>query len=179
MVRLECMLSSMRKRVKTCESIFSFMFAFFYEFTGTISRDRESTIRFGLSAEEVGLLLHQLPQQNAVELTRRPAPSEAGYESPSVPQKVCQITPIPETAAIKFSVDFHVDGVGGQMLQNVQGPLSVEMQAGEVQVVLEIMRTSLPTLVGWSTMQSIALEKSVRDAQGAGGPPLNDPFGFN
>ena len=146
---------------------------------GTISRDRESAVRFGLSAEEVGLLLHQLPQQHAVELVRKPAPSEAGYDSPSVPHKVCQITPVPETAAVSFCIDFHVDGVGGHQLQNVQGPLTVDLQAGEVQVMMEIMRSTLPTLVGWSTMSTIAVQKAVKDAQGAGAPPLNDPFGFS
>ena len=151
--------------------------------SGTLSRDRESIIRFGLSAEEVGLILNQLPHQQTIEMSRKPSSDESLYDGPTAPQKVCKIVPSPGLTTVDWMVDFEVDGVGGQPMQNnILGPLSVTMQTGEVQVVMEIMRSSLPSLVGWSTMQEIALRKSVSDAHSGrgdgGGPPPSDPFGF-
>lgn len=146
-------------------------------------------VRFGLAAEEIGLLLRQLPRNEPVEFTRRPAPNESLYDGPSVPHKVCKIIPATaeeNTGTVDFIIDFEVDGVGGQQILqssittgNPQGPLQVTMQAGEVQVALEIMRTSLPVLVGWSTQQSIAVQKCVDDAVGGGGGGGgHDPYDF-
>eukprot|EP00977_Amphora_coffeiformis_P014685 scaffold4162_cov162-Amphora_coffeaeformis.AAC.18 len=153
---------------------------------GTISKDRDAFVRFGLSPEEVGLLLHQLPQEQTVELLRKPTSTESLYDGPTAPQKVCRVIPSAGLTTVDWVVDFEVDGVGGQTMQNnIQGPFSVTMQAGEVQVVMEIMKSSLPTLVGWNTMKEIAIQKSVSDAKsggggggGGGGSPV-DPFGFS
>ena len=161
--------------MNTHPHLFSFSFR-----TGTLSRERESVTRLGLSAEETGLLLQQLPQQQAVTLVRKPAPSESmSVESTTLqPHKVCTITP-QEANAVEWKVDFEVDGVGGQAMPNgVAGPLAVTMQAGEVQVVLEIMRSSLPYLVGWTSTTQIAMERVIQDALGGGGPPQGDPFGL-
>lgn len=130
------------------------------------------------------MILHQLPQQQSVELSRKPAADESLYDGPTAPQKVCRVIPSPNLATVDWAVDFEADGTGGQVMQNnVRGPLSVTMQAGEVQVALEIMRTSLPSLVGWTTMTDIAIRKTVSDAQsgggGSGGSPPVDPFGFS
>lgn len=159
--------------------------------TGTVTRDRDNVVRFGLSAEEMGLLLHQLPLDQTVELVRKPTSNAAGesmYENSitttltAVPHKICTITPQPADATVEWKVDFELDGVGGQVMSNgMPGPLVVTMQAGEVQVVLEIMRTSLPLLVGWTSLQQIAVQKAVNDAttgRGGGGGPQQDPFGF-
>ena len=158
------------------------LFCFLHSTTlGTISRDREAVVRLGLSAEEVGLLLHQLPQQQSVEMVRQPTANEALYDGPSAPQKVCKIVPTAGLAMVEFTLDFEVGGVGGQAMQNgIKGPYSVTMQAGEVQVALEIMRSSLPLLVGWTSMMDIAIQKSINDAinSGGGGNPLPDPFPF-
>ena len=154
-----------------------------------MTRDRDNVVRFGLSAEEMGLLLHQLPLHQTVELVRKPtttnAPEESMYESitttattTAAPHKICIITPQPADATVEWKVDFELDGVGGQVMANgMPGPLVVTMQAGEVQVVLEIMRTSLPLLVGWTNLQQIAVQKAVNDAM-TGGGPHRDPFGF-
>jgi hypothetical protein len=135
---------------------------------GTLNRDKDKSIRFGLSPEEIGLLLHQIPKQQPVEMARKPTSSEAMFEGSSVPHKVCKVIPNPDVASVAWTIDFEVDGVGGQVLQNAQGPLTVEMQAGEAQVAMEIMRQSIPVLVGWKTMQDVMLQKMVQDVQQPG-----------
>lgn len=150
-----------------------------YYFLGTISRDREAIIRFGLSPEEVGLVLHQMPQQQTVEFVRKSNANEAFFEGPGVPQKVCRIAPNSEFSSVDFIIDFEVDGVGGHVLQGAQGPLKVTAQAGEAQVLTEIMRSSLPYLIGWSTTQDIAISKNVADAQSeAGSKGGHDNYGY-
>ena len=145
--------------------------------SGTISRDRDSALRFALSAEEVGLLLDQLPKQQAVTLVRQPTSSESMVESSTTtPHKVCSITPLPETSTVEWKIDFEVDGVGGQVVQpSVQGPMEVTMQAGEVQAVLAIMRCSLPALLGWAPLQDMAVQKSIQLAI-KGGNPSGDSY---
>lgn len=160
---------------------------------GTVTRDRDNHVRFGLSVEEMGLLLHQLPLQQAVSLVRKPAPSEAMYDSnTSTPHKVCTITPQDNQGGmVEWKVDYEIDGVGGQHISNnatMQLPMAVMMQAGEVQVVLEILRHSLPVLAGWTFAQNIAMQKAMNEAVRGGGyggggggggpPPANDPYGF-
>jgi hypothetical protein len=145
---------------------------------GTLNRDKDAVLRFGLSPEEVGLILHQIPNQQPVELARKPTSSEALFDSSSMPHKVCKIIPNPDLASVSWTIDFELDGVGGQVLQNSQGPLTVEMQAGEVQVTLEIMRQTIPVLVGWNTMQDIALQKMLGDTMSSPGraPPQSSDY---
>lgn len=73
-------------------------------------------VRFGLSAEEVGLFLSQLPQYG-IELCRNVASgadySGGGAVSNDMPDKVLHITP-GEGAAVRFQLDYVRDGVGGQ-----------------------------------------------------------------
>ena len=132
----------------------------------------------------MGLLLHQLPLQQGVTLVRKPAPSESLYDSTTTtPHKVCTITPQTEGATVEWKVDYEIDGVGGQQINEsaaAQVPMAVTMQAGEVQVVLEIMRSSLPVLVGWTFAHNIAMHKAMNDAiRGAGGgSPAQDPYGY-
>jgi hypothetical protein len=142
-------------------------------------------IRFALSPEEIGLLLHQLPQQQMVEYVRRPA-SPDGFHDHSVasnaPHKVCKVIPSAVDGSVDWVVDLEVDGVGSQPGPGgLQLPLSVSAQAGEVQVMLELFRTSLPVLAGWSTLSAIAMEKTRIDAiegntYGGGSRPSEVPF---
>ena len=175
-----CCAAMTREKFSPCIS-YSFFFVFVSPILGTLTKNRDTVVRFGLSAEEVGLLLHQLPLDQPIELMRKPTSDESLYDGPTAPQKVFRIVPSPGLATIEWTVDFEIDGVGGQAMQNnVQGQ-TVTMQAGEVQIAMEIMRSSLPTLVGWTTMQDIAVQKAVTDAQngvGPSGPPAADPFGF-
>ena len=134
-------------------------------------------MRFALSPEEVGLILNQIPQQQAVVLERRTPTNESLVETSQSPHKVCKIEPNPEYASVKFTFDYEIDGIGGQTVRNARTPMSVEMQAGEVQVALEIMRQSLPSLAGWKTCEEIALRNVVEMTKsgGYGAPPVSEP----
>jgi hypothetical protein len=157
--------------------------------------NRDSQLRFGLSPEEVGLILDQLPN-HPVELARRVPPGgENGQGSMGVmiedtPDKVLRITP-GAGGSVSFRIDYEKDGVGGQIPaygeDHAAGPLEVTAQLGEVQVVREIIRSSIPVLVGWNTMLEVAMQKSMDDARnsspdfggysgGNGGNGGNVPF---
>ena len=136
--------------------------------------NRDSQLRFGLSPEEVGLILDQLPN-HPVELARRVPPggengqgSIGGVMSEDTPDKVLRITP-GAGGSVSFRIDYEKDGVGGQSPaygeDHASGPLEVTAQLGEVQVVREIIRSSIPALVGWTTMLEVAMRKSIEDAR--------------
>jgi hypothetical protein len=136
--------------------------------------NRDSQLRFGLSPEEVGLILDQLPN-HPVELARRVPPggenghgSIGGVMSEDTPDKVLRITP-GAGGSVSFRIDYEKDGVGGQSPaygeDHSSGPLEVTAQLGEVQVVREIIRSSIPALVGWTTMLEVAMRKSIDDAR--------------
>jgi hypothetical protein len=155
--------------------------------------NRDSQLRFGLSPEEVGLILDQLPN-HPVELARRVPPggengggSIGGVMSEDTPDKVLRITP-GAGGSVSFRIDYEKDGVGGQSPaygeDHASGPLEVTAQLGEVQVVREIIRSSIPALVGWTTMLEVAMRKSIDDARNSspdfggnnGGNGGNVPF---
>ncbi|EEC51772.1 predicted protein [Phaeodactylum tricornutum CCAP 1055/1] len=149
---------------------------------GTTARDQH--IRFGLSAEEVGLLLDQLPSHE-VELSRRSPPpnGELGLSASaslsSAPAKVLRITP-GEGGTTTYCIDHETDGVGGQIpfsgSNNVAGPLEVTVHLGEHIVMTEIMRSSIPTLVGWTAMLDAAELKNMEDAKAGVGKYADKPF---
>jgi hypothetical protein len=139
--------------------------------------NRDSQLRFGLSPEEVGLILDQIPN-HPVELARRVPPAGenggvayGGGSNDDMPDKVLRITPGPG-GSVSFRIDYEKDGVGGQSPaygeEHASGPLEVTAQLGEVQVVREIIRTSIPALVGWTTMLEVAMRKSIEDARSTG-----------
>jgi len=142
---------------------------------GSFNRDRQ--VRFGLSPEEVGLLLDQLPQHE-VEIVRRIYNSNISSTTTSAAdndglmssvdggvgvgsgdnlEKVMRI--VPGDGGV---VSFKVDGAGTGDYDGNQ-LLEVDVQLGEFQVMREIMRSSLPALVGWSTQLDIAMRRSVDD----------------
>lgn len=158
---------------------------------GSVTRDRDAVIRFALSPEEVGLLMHQLPRQQMVEFVRRPASPDGVVANSSsfatnAPHKVCRVIPSEADGSVNWVLDLEVDGVGSQPgPAGLQVPLSVAAQAGEVQVMLQLFRTSLPVLAGWSTLMDVAMEKTKVDALegvagggygGGGGRPSDVPF---
>eukprot|EP00566_Odontella_aurita_P022183 CAMPEP_0113590270 /NCGR_PEP_ID=MMETSP0015_2-20120614/36578_1 /TAXON_ID=2838 /ORGANISM="Odontella" /LENGTH=232 /DNA_ID=CAMNT_0000496437 /DNA_START=149 /DNA_END=844 /DNA_ORIENTATION=- /assembly_acc=CAM_ASM_000160 len=139
-------------------------------------------VRFGLSAEEIGLVVNQLPQRAGVELIRRGQGSQAAElgedpatrEAPSsdIPDKVLRVQPM-EHGAVSFDIDLMKDGVsvGG----GTRYPQSVTVQAGEFEVVLSLLRSVVPYILGWSTMMDvdmahrIALTRSGGSHRGDGG----------
>jgi hypothetical protein len=145
-------------------------------FPGKIIRD--SQIRFGLSPEEVGLVIDQLPKYE-VELSRS---GEYGMPIPTseAPEKVLRISST-EGGAVSFKVDYELDGVGGQSpLQSSGpwiGPLQVVAQPGEFVLIRELMRTSIPALVGWSSMLEIAIQNRLEESSRSGPSGVSkDPY---
>jgi hypothetical protein len=113
-----------------------------------------------LSAEEIGFLLDQLPQQQ-VEFSRRLMTNTTGGD---VPDKVMRITPA-EGGQFSFLVDFQLNGAGGHVVDNnVSGPLEVVAQLGEFQVMRELMQRTIPVLVGWETQLQFAMDWALQDA---------------
>jgi hypothetical protein len=123
------------------------------------------------------LILDQLPD-HPVELSRR-VPSGGDNNGMMITSSVTDETPdkvlrlIPGVGgSVTFKIDYEKNGVGGQSPlygeDNASGPLEVTAQLGEVQVVREIIRSSIPALVGWTTMLNVAMQKSLDDAQNVG-----------
>lgn len=133
--------------------------------------DRDHIIRFGLSPEECGFVLDQLPKSQEVFFLRRIPSDKDGYGSgpPSNPDKVLYITP-GQGGMVSFKVDFELDGVGGQVSGGLNGqpdligPLEVVVQAGEFQVILSLIQSSLPYLTGWTTSMEVALQHEIAEA---------------
>lgn len=129
--------------------------------------NRDAQIRFGLSPEEAGFLLHQLPD-NVVEFVRR-TPSDSttsGSVAADLPEKVLRITP-GEGGQFSFKVDYEKDGVGGQTVVGSDaplGPLEVVAQLGEYVVIMELIKCSLPSLTGWDVQLNLAMQNSVNIA---------------
>jgi hypothetical protein len=84
--------------------------------------DWSQSIRFALSAEEIGLLVNQLPHYK-VEFSRVPSVRGDGDDAygfavtPDTPEKVLTVEP-GELGAVNFTIDYVKDGVGG----NPPGP---------------------------------------------------------
>ena len=133
-------------------------------------------VRFALSVEECGLILDQISKNKAVSLSRK-IPSNSDYTSSvidNIPDKVLYMTP-GQGGMASFKVDFERNGVGGQQAgpghkcPDVIGPLEVIVQAGELQVILALIRDSIPLLSGWSTAVDISMQGAIRRALQQGG----------
>jgi hypothetical protein len=119
---------------------------------------RENVTRFALTPEEAGLVIARLPD-NEVELSRRPGEfSTTGTFSveDQVPTKVLRVSPM-EGGGVCFRID------GGSPTD--VGPLQVVAQRGEFVVLREIMLSSIPQLVGWSSMLEIAIQNRIDESR--------------
>ncbi|KAL3810474.1 hypothetical protein ACHAXA_010168, partial [Cyclostephanos tholiformis] len=136
---------------------------------------------FSLTAEEVGLLVNQLPL-NAVELchpTYGPDGGEGGGDvdgfggtmSDGMRQmggdpveKVLSIEP-GEGMTLRFKVDYARGGVMGQIPPGFDGapttPLEVTIQLGEFEVFKSICQTSIPYILGWNSSMDIASSAAI------------------
>ena len=157
------------------DSAYLTSFSHLQKHTGGVNR--ESQLRFGLSPEEVGFLLHQLPD-NEVELCRKIGAyttNTPGQIADDLPDKVMRITP-KEGGQFLFLIDFEKDGVGGQSpdLNPPLGPLEVTCQLGEWQVMQQLMQASIPALVGWDAQLKLGQQNMV-DAAVQGGPYQGGP----
>ena len=151
---------------------FDLTFIVLYLVLGGVSRDTH--IRFGLSAEEVGFLLHQLPDR-PVEFSRKIGTYTAttpGQIADDLPDKVMRITP-KEGNQLSLQVDFEKDGVGGQTPDPrvaALGPLELTVQLGEWEVLKCLMQTSIPALVAWDVQLKVAIQNNI-DALRQGSTP--------
>lgn len=132
--------------------------------TGTVSRYDQ--LRFSLSAEESGLLIDQIPKTD-VELFRIPSNSPGG-NSENAPEKILRVIP-DISGQVLFRIEYTSKngGDGGLSSNNIEAaptPLEVKVQLGEYQVMKQIILSSLPTLVGWTTMMEVAVRQNENDA---------------
>lgn len=136
---------------------------------GSVSRNEQ--LRFSLSPEESGLLIDQIPKSD-VELFRLPNTAPGG-NLVSGPGKILRVVP-GASGQVSFQLEYSTrnTSVGGLSSNDIEeptqttplGPLEVTVQLGEYQVMKQIILSSLPTLVGWTSMMEVALRQSVSDA---------------
>ena len=136
-------------------------------------------ISFALSAEELGLLVTQLPYHPVNFVREIMSGQDSGLNSErynvvsddNSVTKTLTATPI-EGASIHFEIDYMKNGIGGQMPppntseSNCQSaPMRVVVQAGEWEVLKSIAHESIPYLVGWSKLMDIAILDAVRNRE--------------
>ena len=135
---------------------------------------RESIVRFALSPEEAGLTMIRLPDEAVHFVRSNNSDYDSGNSGDSGPDKVFRATPV-EGGAVSFEVDFEIDGVGGQYPPNSMGgyqspaPFKVVAQRGELVVMQELIRSSIPSLVGWRSMLDIAVDSRISESMHGGG----------
>jgi hypothetical protein len=138
--------------------------------------DREAQIRFGLSPEEVGFILDQLPG-NEVEFVRRLPADQPGTTAADMPEKILRITP-GEGGQFSFKIDYEKNSVGGQTVGGTTealGPLEVVAQLGEYVVIRKLMELSIPSLIGWDVQTNFAMQNAMNLALQASGGNNNGP----
>ena len=141
----------------------------------------QEQITIALTVEEVGLLVNQLPSYEVEVCRDGPRPGSAVEEGTGnmeygmnrfsaaqisdAPDKVLTVTP-GDGATVSFKIDFVRDGVGGQISpvddNSHNAPLEVVAQAGEFEVVKRILESSVPYLLGWTTMMDIGVASMMR-----------------
>eukprot|EP00551_Chaetoceros_affinis_P001425 CAMPEP_0203641468 /NCGR_PEP_ID=MMETSP0088-20131115/6781_1 /ASSEMBLY_ACC=CAM_ASM_001087 /TAXON_ID=426623 /ORGANISM="Chaetoceros affinis, Strain CCMP159" /LENGTH=181 /DNA_ID=CAMNT_0050496921 /DNA_START=257 /DNA_END=802 /DNA_ORIENTATION=- len=137
-------------------------------------------ITFALSAEELGLLVSQLPYHPVTfvrELTSRQgsAFNDEKYDIVSDDDSVMKtfiVTPI-EGASVHFEIDFKKNGIGGQMppansaerANGLSAPMRVVLQAGEWEVLKSLAQESIPYLLGWRKLMDIAIEDAIKNRE--------------
>jgi len=137
----------------------------------------DEQIFFGLSVEEIGMLISHVPHQ-PLKLSRNlgkdwnneTVTNDGKYDSVSTNEsgrKVLSVTP--GEYAINFSIDYLEDGMNAQaQIETEKGasfvPMEVAMKAGEWEVTKSILKESIPYLLGWNYMMDIATTTAVNDA---------------
>jgi hypothetical protein len=137
----------------------------------------DEQISFALSAEELGLLVTQLPF-HPVTFARHLVSDKGGgmnnggryddiISNDDGVMKTMTVTPI-EGAAISFEIDYKKNGVGGQVPpsgtseSNYQSaPMLLTVEAGEWEVLKLVAQESIPSLVGWKKLMDIATDEAI------------------
>lgn len=106
--------------------------------------------------------------------------SRSSNTTEEIPDKILRISP--EYDSVSFVFDYELHGVGGQSPDGGQseapGPLRVVAGSGEFVVLQELMKETIPTLIGWPHMMDISLVNKVEAAQrdAIGNPPPRGGF---
>lgn len=126
---------------------------------------------FGLSVEEIGLLIAHIPHQ-PLKISRNlgvNSNDEGGmkngkYDSVSTTEdlgrKVLSI--VPEEYAITFSIDYVGDNLGAHS-QITGDAMEVAIQAGEWEIVKSTLKESIPYFLGWNQMMDIATTSAMNE----------------
>lgn len=109
-------------------------------------------------------MLDQLPHHD-VEFIRSIPPYSGGPAAAvGSPDKIFRASPGPG-GTVTFRVEFDQEGAADQ--SNGEVPLEVTVQLGEFTVMKELLRTSVPILIGWSTLIEFAVQRNTAEIQGA------------
>jgi Whirly transcription factor len=142
---------------------------------GSVIRERQ--VRFGLSPEEVGLVLDQLPEHQ-VELTRQPPRNSNDFSAVSQPLGATKVLTLTPQGGGVVVFKMQLDDDDSSFAQNVTGgnarAMEVSVQLGEYQVMRHLMLSSIPVLVGWQQQVEIALQRSVDGAKRGQGHPSSN-----
>jgi Whirly transcription factor len=145
---------------------------------GTVIREKQ--VRFGLSPEEVGLVLDQLPEHQ-VELTRLPPRSSNDFSAVSQPSGATKVLTLTPQGGGVIAFKMQLDDNDGSYVPHSTGgnarAMEVAVQLGEYQVMRHLMLSSIPVLVGWQQQVEIALQRSIdsaRRGQGQGHHPSSN-----
>jgi len=103
--------------------------------------------------------------------------SDGSSNSRSFGEKIMRLTPS-DGGVVSFRVEAS-DGATTDSITSDDGKqaLQVDIQLGEFEVIREIMRSSIPLLVGWTTQATIAVQKNVDDAVNQAGGGYGSPEG--
>ncbi|GKY94162.1 hypothetical protein MPSEU_000382300 [Mayamaea pseudoterrestris] len=130
------------------------------------------TVRFGLSPEELGILVDQLPH-HSVELMRRPSTDETSSNN-----KLFRVAPN-NNGMFSFAFDYERDGVTGV---GPEGPFAVQVPLGEFTVLHELMKSSIPVVTGWSALLEAgtraAMDQAMREHGNGGNMNYRDSVPF-
>lgn len=125
------------------------------------------TVRFGLSPEELGVIIDQLPHY-PVELIRRLQAEDGAMDATN---KIIRIAPpVNNNGMVSFVFDYERDGVTGV---GPEGPYDVQVPLGEFRVIQELMRSSIPVVTGWSALVEHGVQSAIEQALNESGNHMN------
>ena len=150
---------------------------------GTGKYQWNDSVHFRMTVEEIGFILSQVPNSYQVEICRKgyydydndnndnddeDMDRYKGIIQTDVPDKVLTITP-QAGSSVLFKADMVLNGNGGQSSppSSIQYPLIVHVQAGEFEVMKELLRFSIPHLTGWNVMMNISTDAALHRCKDA------------
>lgn len=136
----------------TVDKLGRFLFTFHPRSLPDKRFDYNSPHHFALSGEEGGLALSQLPARS-VRLER-----SQGFEAVAIERKVLEMSPS-DGESVKISVRTEDINTGASLTD-----LSIQAEAGEWMVLQEIIRSSIPDVVGWAALCSKQRGESIMGA---------------